>query len=57
MSRIGYLPMALQDMVKVRTYDKRLPLYYLAFFSKHEKGLEFWQQVRRYATDQLTLPI
>jgi three-Cys-motif partner protein len=57
MSRIGYLPMAIQDMVKVRTYDKRLPLYYLAFFSKHQKGLEFWQQVRRYATDQLPLPL
>ena len=57
MAQIGYLPMALEDMVKVRTYDKRLPLYYLAFFSKHAKGLEFWQNVRKYATDQLSLPL
>jgi three-Cys-motif partner protein len=57
MAQIGYLPMALDDMVKIRTYDKRLPLYYLAFFSKHGKGLEFWTQVRKYATDQLNLPL
>ncbi|OLD81456.1 MAG: hypothetical protein AUI33_00990, partial [Ignavibacteria bacterium 13_1_40CM_2_61_4] len=31
MAQIGYLPMALKDMVKVRTHDRRLPLYYLAF--------------------------
>lgn len=55
MGQIGYLTMTLEDMVKVRTYDKRLPLYYLAFFSKHAKGLEFWRAVRKYATDQLSL--
>ena len=46
-------------MVFLRTksvpYDKQLPLYYLAFFSKHETGLKFWDQVRKYATDQLSL--
>src|SRR6266480_695418 len=46
MAQIGYLPMALHDMIKVRTTEKRLPLYYLAFFSKHQKGLEFWGQVK-----------
>ena len=55
MGQIGYLTMTLEDMVKVRTRDKRLPLYYLAFFSKHAKGLEFWRAVRKYATDQLSL--
>jgi len=55
MGQIGYLTMTLEDMVKVSTRDKRLPLYYLAFFSKHAKGLEFWREVRKYATDQLTL--
>ncbi len=57
MARIGYLPMELDDMIKVRTTEKRLPLYYLAFFSKHDKGLEFWTQVKKYASDQLTLPL
>jgi three-Cys-motif partner protein len=55
MSQIGYLPVGIEHMVKIRTYDKRLPLYYLAFFSKHETGLKFWGEVRKYATDQLTL--
>lgn len=57
MAQIGYLPMALHDMIKVRTYEKRLPLYYLAFYSKHKRGLEFWGHVKRYAPDQLALPL
>jgi len=55
MRQIGYLPMSIEDMVKIRTHDRRLPLYYLAFFSKHETGLKFWEEVRKYATDQLVL--
>jgi three-Cys-motif partner protein len=55
MSAIGYLPMGIGDMVKIRTRDKRLPLYFLAFFSRHNTGLKFWDEVRKYATDQLTL--
>jgi len=55
MSEIGYLPMGIGDMVKIRTHDKRLPLYFLAFFSRHHTGLRFWDEVRKYATDQLTL--
>ncbi len=57
MAQIGFAPMELDEMIKVRTTEKRLPLYYLAFFSKHDKGLEFWRQVRKYAPDQLTLPL
>ncbi|HEX9249659.1 MAG TPA: three-Cys-motif partner protein TcmP [Gemmatimonadaceae bacterium] len=55
MRQIGYLPMSIEQMVKIRTHDRRLPLYYLAFFSKHETGLKFWDEVRKYATDQLIL--
>ncbi len=55
MHQIGYLPMSIEHMVKIRTLDRRLPLYYLAFFSKHNTGLKFWDEVRKYATDQLTL--
>jgi three-Cys-motif partner protein len=53
MAEMGYLPMPLENMVKIRTHEKRLPLYYLAFFSRHPRGLEFWEQVRGYSTDQL----
>jgi len=55
MAGIGYLPMPLDQMVKIRSYDKRLPLYYLAFFSRHKTGLKFWREVLRYANDQLPL--
>ena len=55
MAQIGYLPMSLEDMVKVRTHEGNLPLYYLAFFSRNKLGLKFWAEVRRYATDQLSL--
>jgi three-Cys-motif partner protein len=57
MRSLGYLPMALEDMVKVRTSEKRLPLYYLAFYSRHPLGLQFWKEVRKYSTDQLDLAI
>lgn len=55
MAGMKYLPMSLEEMVKVRSYDKRLPLYYLAFFSRNETGLKFWREVLRYANDQLSL--
>src|SRR5438045_824312 len=42
MAQIGYLPMTLEDMVKIRTHKKNLPLYFLAFYSKHKQGLKFW---------------
>jgi len=57
MTRLGYLPVSLDRMVKVRTHNKRLPLYYLAFFSRHKKGLEFWDQVLKYSDDQLGLDL
>lgn len=57
MASIRYLPMALEDMVKVRTYDKRLPLYYLAFLSRDKTGLKFWREVLKYANDQLALEL
>lgn len=49
------LPMSLEDMVKVRTHERRLPLYYLAFYSKHRRGLDFWRKVRAYSDDQLDM--
>jgi hypothetical protein len=55
MAQIGYLPMALDDMVKIRTHQRNLPLYFLAFYSRHKQGLKFWAEVRKYASDQLTL--
>jgi three-Cys-motif partner protein len=55
MKEIGYLPMSIEHMVKIRTQNTNLPLYFLAFFSRHKTGLKFWDEVRKYAPDQLTL--
>jgi three-Cys-motif partner protein len=36
---------------------KNVPLYYLEFYSKHEKGKDFYQKVQYYADDQLDFGI
>jgi three-Cys-motif partner protein len=55
MAAIGYLPTGLEKMKEVRSTEKNLPLYHLAFFSKHPRGYGFWNQVLKYGTDQLPL--
>ena len=37
---------------EIRSVEKNLPLYHLAFFSKHAKGNEFWKKVQAYSTGQ-----
>jgi three-Cys-motif partner protein len=55
MTRLGYLTKSLDQMIEVRTYDNNMRLYYLAFFSKNERGYQFWEKVKKYSTDQLGL--
>jgi three-Cys-motif partner protein len=55
MVRLGYLPAGLERMEEIRSDEKNLPLYHLAFFSKHPRGYQFWDQVLKYGTDQLSL--
>lgn len=55
MATLGYLTTSLDQMIEVRTYDNNMRLYYLAFFSKKEKGYEFWREVQKYSSDQLGL--
>jgi len=55
MISLRYLPASLETMKEVRSDEKNLPLYHLAFFSKHPRGYEFWNQVLKYGTDQLSL--
>jgi three-Cys-motif partner protein len=43
------------DFHHVRSTDKNLSLYHLAFFSKHELGNEFWQKIKHYSTGQTSL--
>jgi three-Cys-motif partner protein len=55
MTAVGYLPMGLETMLEVRSSEQNLPLYHLAFFSKHPRGYQFWKEACKYGTDQLTL--
>jgi three-Cys-motif partner protein len=54
---LGYLSAGLERMKEIRSDEKNLPLYHLAFFSKHPRGYQFWDQVLKYGTDQLSLEL
>jgi three-Cys-motif partner protein len=53
MSGIGYLPTP--RMKEVRSFEKNLPLYHLAIFSRHQRAYEFWSEVLKYSTDQIDM--
>jgi hypothetical protein len=55
MKKLGYLFENCEDMILVRSSDKNLPLYHLAFFSKHQLGLNLWREARKYAPKQRDL--
>ena len=52
MESLGYLKKPLHKMKEIRSSEKNLPLYHLAFFSRNPKGYRFWDQVLKYGTDQ-----
>lgn len=55
MSSIGYLRTELRQMKEVKTHDKKVPLYYLAMFSKHSKAFDLWDEVLKYSNPQRNL--
>jgi three-Cys-motif partner protein len=55
MSKLNYINKGHESTIMIRSHDKNLPLYHLAFFSKHETGMRFWQQARKYSSDQIDL--
>lgn len=55
MAKLGYLTTSLDQMIEVRVPENNMRLYYLAFFSKNEKGYDFWREVLKYSTDQYGL--
>jgi three-Cys-motif partner protein len=52
MESLRYLKTPLHTMHKMRSDEKNLPLYYLALFSRHERAYQFWDEARKYGTDQ-----
>lgn len=50
MENLGY---KIEDTFhQIRSDDKNLPLYYLAFFSKHNLGNKFWSEIQKYSKGQ-----
>lgn len=52
MISLGYNKDSMKLMIENRSDEKNLSLYHLAFFSRHERGYEFWREVRKYALKQ-----
>ena len=53
MKEIGYKEP--EKFQSIRSTLKNLPLYHLAFYSKHPLGNKFWVQVKKYYDEQQTL--
>jgi three-Cys-motif partner protein len=55
MKQLRYIYNGVHETVLVRSTERNLPLYHLAFFSRHQLGAGFWKQAMKYSTDQLDL--
>ncbi len=55
MADMGYKHSTAEASVEIRSTTKNLPLYRLAFFSKHPLGHKFWGEVKKYSSPQLDL--
>ena len=55
MLSVDYKKAPTQNTIEVRSFEKNLPLYHLAFFSKHERGYEFWNKGKFYSDVQENL--
>jgi three-Cys-motif partner protein len=53
MQSMNYIPE--KNMLQIRSNEKNLPLYYLAFYSKHPRGIEYYKKVEKYANSQLKM--
>jgi three-Cys-motif partner protein len=52
MIKLHFLNPGLEHSECVRNPKNNSPLYYLVFFSRHKRGLEFWNKARKGASDQ-----
>lgn len=55
MASLGYLKVPMTKMKEVRSNDKNLSLYHLAFFSRSSQGDKFWNQVLKHTNPQTEL--
>ena len=55
MKNLKYIYSGIGSTVIIRSIPQNLPLYRLAFFSRHSLGKKFWIEARKYSKDQLEL--
>ncbi len=55
MRRLGYRVGGLNESVLIRSREKNLPLYRLGFYCRRDLGERFWQETKKYSTDQQNL--
>jgi three-Cys-motif partner protein len=53
MASMGYI--SEKNMHQIRSNEKNLPLYYLSFYSKHPRGIDFYKRIEKYSNPQLKL--
>jgi hypothetical protein len=53
MEQLGYRDRAAEKTQLIRSTEKNLPLYRLAFFSRHALGEQFWKEAKKYSYPQL----
>lgn len=55
MRSLGYRYDDLDDMKLIRSSDRNLRLYHLAFFSRHRLGEKLWRETLKYTNSQMNL--
>jgi three-Cys-motif partner protein len=52
MINLGYIKHSRANTKHIYTLDRNLPLYHLAYFSRHLKGYQFWDKCKSYSSTQ-----
>lgn len=47
MVSLNYKQDAINNFISIRSEEKNLPLYYLAFYSRNSRGYDFWRKVKK----------
>lgn len=55
MMKLGYLENKV--MHQIRSSEKNLPLYYLSFYSKNKRGIDFFKKIEKYCNPQLKMDL
>jgi hypothetical protein len=55
MARLGLRYEGLETMKLMRSTEKNLPLYHLAFFSRSELAMKLWREARKSSDAQRKL--